>query len=140
MEKKVLYVIIFLLTFSSLAVSGQIKTYEIYKIDSTNHRIFIYSDKNTCEDINLMTNIIRNIELQFNSFVDLNISFFDGKMNTGYQIESVEITNDSLVDIKVNDVQNHWIAEYLKSERKYIIFKPDGTLKPLHTYFIKDNQ
>ncbi|HNW26826.1 MAG TPA: hypothetical protein PKI94_08580 [Candidatus Gastranaerophilaceae bacterium] len=61
-------------------------------------------------------------------------------MNTGYQIESVEITNDSLVDIKANDVQTHWIAEFIKMERKYIIFKPDGSLTPLQTYDIKDNE
>jgi len=136
----ILYVIIFLLTFSPLAIFAQTKTYEIYKIDSTNQRVFVVTDKNTCKDLNIISEIIRNIELQFKSFDDLNISFFNDKMNTGYQIESVEITNDSLVDIKANDVQTHWIAEFIKMERKYIIFKPDGSLTPLQTYDIKDNE
>lgn len=128
------------MTFSSRTVFAQTLNFEIFKVDSSSQRVFVVTDRKTCKDISLTTKIIRNIELQFNNFSNLNISFFDDKENTGYQIETVEITNDSLVDIKVNDVKNHWIAEYSRLEKKYTIYKPDGSLTPLRIYLIDDNE
>ena len=101
--------------------------YFICKIDSVSQRIFICTDTATLNNIANAKIIISKIEGEYQSFRDLSISFFDSKEECGYQIESVAMSKDSLVDIKVNDVKNHWFAEYSKKSGEIEYYMTDGS-------------
>ena len=120
----------------SLNIFAQNKTFEICKIDSISERVFIFTSRKYISDLSNASKVIDETKKQFVKFERLNISFFDNTNDCGYQIENIEIYNDSLVRMKVNDVKKHWFAEYSKQSNKLSYYRDDGSFSVLKEYVI----
>lgn len=111
--------------------------YSICKVDSGSQRVFVYSKRPFIADLTNVKKVVAEIEADYKIFNNLNISFFDNKENCGYQIESVVMSQDSIVDIKVNNVKKHWFAEYSKQSGKVEYFKDDGSFLVTKEFLLK---
>jgi hypothetical protein len=128
--------LIFALLSLSVNIYSQVN-YSICKIDTSNERVFIFVTRQYLDKLDNVSKLVQENENRFKSYKDLKISFYDNFGDCGYQIDKVIEINDSIVDIKVNDVSSHWFAEYSRKSGEIEYFKSDGSLEVERKFHLK---
>jgi hypothetical protein len=128
--------LIFALLSLSVSIFSQVN-YSICKIDTSNERVFVFVTRQYLDKLDNVKKIVQENESRYQSFRDLKISFFDNVEDCGYQIEKVIEVNDSIADVKVNDVGSHWFAEYSTKSGVIEYFRNNGSLEIERTIHLR---